>query len=150
MILHENRLPADDSHKLSCLICYFLKSGKICNCRLLLTIGGALLTFCYVLLWLLHSVFRCRYILRHNLTAAVDRSCASFWYLALAVCEFRHHSTRLTRHLLPWDVRHPGSSMIHKPQKTTCYYNRLVHHFILSLGTLYPVVSCPQGHFKLG
>ena len=23
MILHENRLPADDSHEISCLICYF-------------------------------------------------------------------------------------------------------------------------------
>ena len=28
MILHENRLP-DDSHERACLICYFLKSGKI-------------------------------------------------------------------------------------------------------------------------
>ena len=27
MILHENRLPADDSHEISCLIGYFLKSG---------------------------------------------------------------------------------------------------------------------------
>ena len=42
MILHENRLPVDDSHELSCLICYFLKSGKILNCRLLQIIGGAL------------------------------------------------------------------------------------------------------------
>ena len=23
MIFHENRLPADDSHEISCLICYF-------------------------------------------------------------------------------------------------------------------------------
>ena len=29
MIFHENRLPADDSHEISCLICYFGKSGKI-------------------------------------------------------------------------------------------------------------------------
>ena len=29
MIFHENRLPADDSHEISCLICYFLKRGKI-------------------------------------------------------------------------------------------------------------------------
>ena len=42
MILHENRLPADDSHEISCLIGYFLKSGKILNCRLLQIIGGAL------------------------------------------------------------------------------------------------------------
>ena len=42
MILHENRLPADDSHEISCLICYFGKSGKIFNCRLLKIIGGAL------------------------------------------------------------------------------------------------------------
>ena len=42
MILHENCLPADDSHEISCLICYFLKSGKILNCRLLQIIGGAL------------------------------------------------------------------------------------------------------------
>ena len=42
MIFLENRLPADDSHEISCLICYFLKSGKILNCRLLQIIGGAL------------------------------------------------------------------------------------------------------------
>ena len=42
MILHENRLPVDDSHEISYLICYFWKSGKICNCRLLQIIGGAL------------------------------------------------------------------------------------------------------------
>ena len=35
MILHENRLPADVSHEISCLICYFQKSVKILNCRLL-------------------------------------------------------------------------------------------------------------------
>ena len=29
MIIHENRLPADDSHEISCLIGYFWKSGKI-------------------------------------------------------------------------------------------------------------------------
>ena len=39
MIFHENRLPADDSHEISCLICYFLKSSKIWNCRLLQIIG---------------------------------------------------------------------------------------------------------------
>ena len=42
MILHENRLPADGSHEISCLICYIGKSGKILNCRLLQIIGGAL------------------------------------------------------------------------------------------------------------
>ena len=29
MILHENGLPADDSHEISCLIGYFWKIGKI-------------------------------------------------------------------------------------------------------------------------
>ena len=42
MILHENPLPAGDSHEISCLICYFWKSCKICNHRLLQIIGGAL------------------------------------------------------------------------------------------------------------
>ena len=42
MIYHENFLPADNSHEISCLICYFLKSGKILNFRLLQIIGGAL------------------------------------------------------------------------------------------------------------
>ena len=46
MILHENRLPTDDSHKISCLICYFWRSGKICNCRLLQIIGGTLRIDC--------------------------------------------------------------------------------------------------------
>ena len=41
MILHENRLPADDSHEI-CLICYFRKDSKILNCCLLQIIGGAL------------------------------------------------------------------------------------------------------------
>ena len=42
MILHENHLPADNSHEISCLICYFLKRGKTFNCRQLQIIGGAL------------------------------------------------------------------------------------------------------------
>ena len=42
MIFHENCLPADDSHEISCLICYFWKTSKIWNCRLLQIIGGAL------------------------------------------------------------------------------------------------------------
>ena len=42
MVLHENRLPADDSQEISCLICHFGKSGKIWNCHLLQIIGGAL------------------------------------------------------------------------------------------------------------
>ena len=42
MILHENHLPADDSHEISCLICYFWKCDKMFNCRLLQIIGGAL------------------------------------------------------------------------------------------------------------
>ena len=46
MIVHDNRLPADDSHELSCLICYLKnktkKPSKICYCRLLQIIGGAL------------------------------------------------------------------------------------------------------------
>ena len=43
MIFHENRLSADDSHEISCHICYFWKkSGKIVNGRLLQIVGGAL------------------------------------------------------------------------------------------------------------
>ena len=42
MIFRENRLPADDSHEMSCLICNFWKSSKILNCRLLQITGGAL------------------------------------------------------------------------------------------------------------
>ena len=42
MIFHKNRLPADDSHEISCLICYFRIGGKNWNCRLLQIIGGAL------------------------------------------------------------------------------------------------------------
>ena len=42
MILYENRLPADDSHEISCLIGYFLKKRQIFNCRLLQIKGGAL------------------------------------------------------------------------------------------------------------
>ena len=42
IIFHENRLPADDSHEISCLNFLFLKkSNKILNCRLLQIIGGA-------------------------------------------------------------------------------------------------------------
>ena len=33
---------ADNSHEISCLICYFWKGSKITNCRLLQIIGGAL------------------------------------------------------------------------------------------------------------
>ena len=43
MILHENRLPADDSHEISFPICYFQKGGTILNSRLLQMIGGALM-----------------------------------------------------------------------------------------------------------
>ena len=42
MIFHENFLPADNSHEISCLICYFWKGGKIWNCRLLQIVGDAL------------------------------------------------------------------------------------------------------------
>ena len=42
MIFHENRLPADDSHEISCHIRNFRKSGKNLNCRLLQNIDGAL------------------------------------------------------------------------------------------------------------
>ena len=42
MILHENRLPAEDAREISCLICYFRKSVKIFNCRLLQVKGGTL------------------------------------------------------------------------------------------------------------
>ena len=42
MIFHENRLPADDFHEISCLICCCFLSGKNFNCRLLQNIDGAL------------------------------------------------------------------------------------------------------------
>ena len=42
MIFHENHLAADNSHEISCLICYFWKSSKIWNRHLLQIIGGAL------------------------------------------------------------------------------------------------------------
>ena len=43
MIFHEIRLPADDSHEISCLICYFWKKkSKIWNFRPLQIIGDAL------------------------------------------------------------------------------------------------------------
>ena len=42
MIFHENCLPADDSHEISCIICYFWKAGKFRKCCLLQIIGGAL------------------------------------------------------------------------------------------------------------
>ena len=42
MIYHENCLPADNSHEISCLICYFWKGGNIWNCCLLQIIGDAL------------------------------------------------------------------------------------------------------------
>ena len=51
MIFHENRLPADDSHEISCLISYFWKSSKIWNYRLLQIIGGTL----WVKLPVIHS-----------------------------------------------------------------------------------------------
>ena len=41
MIFHDNCLLADDSHEISCLICYFSKWGKIWNCHLLQIVGGA-------------------------------------------------------------------------------------------------------------
>ena len=42
MIFHENRLPADDSHEISCLNCIFEKAATFLNCRLLQIVGGAL------------------------------------------------------------------------------------------------------------
>ena len=45
MIFHENCLPADDSHEISCLV-IFRKSSKVLNCRLLQIIGGALWVKC--------------------------------------------------------------------------------------------------------
>ena len=41
MILHENPLPAEDSHEISFLICYFWISSTIGKCCLLQNIGGA-------------------------------------------------------------------------------------------------------------
>ena len=57
MLFHEYCLPADDSHEISCLICYFEKAAKFEYCRLLQIIGGALRVKCevqgtYSQLWL--------------------------------------------------------------------------------------------------
>ena len=41
MIFHENRLPADDSHEISCLILLFLKKLQNFNFCPLQIIGGA-------------------------------------------------------------------------------------------------------------
>ena len=48
MIFHENHLPADYSHEISCLMCYFRKSIKIINCRLLQIIGGAFWVYFFI------------------------------------------------------------------------------------------------------
>ena len=42
MIFHEICLPAEDSHEISCLICYLKKKNGKIYCRLLQIIGGAL------------------------------------------------------------------------------------------------------------
>ena len=44
LIYEKNRynISADDSHDISCLICFVCKSSKIWNCRLLQIIGGVL------------------------------------------------------------------------------------------------------------
>ena len=57
-------LPADDSHEILCLICYFWKSGKIRNRRMLQIIGGALRLnsflasgdFCHLLITFVNSL----------------------------------------------------------------------------------------------
>ena len=50
MIFHENRLPADDSHGISCLVCYFEKAAKfeidVC-CIFLVPLSG-LITILYI------------------------------------------------------------------------------------------------------
>ena len=55
MIFHEYCLLAYNSHEISCMICYFCKSNKISNCRLLQIIGGALFdrdrTICFTLVY---------------------------------------------------------------------------------------------------
>ena len=43
MICHENRLPADDSHEKSCLICYFLEKAETFEIMsAAIFVGGAL------------------------------------------------------------------------------------------------------------
>ena len=48
MLFHENRLPADHSHEISCLICFILESSKNLICPLLQIIGGALMVKPYL------------------------------------------------------------------------------------------------------
>ena len=76
MIFHENRLPADDSHEISCLICYFWKSIKIWNCRLLQVIGWALWVNCFRLV---HHHFML-------LTLKMVRVCNGIYLVCLSVC----------------------------------------------------------------
>ena len=42
IIFYENRLPPDDSHKISCLICYFLKKQQNLKLSSAANLGGAL------------------------------------------------------------------------------------------------------------
>ena len=42
MIFHENRLPADDSHEMSCLICYFFEKAAKLKLLSAANYGGAL------------------------------------------------------------------------------------------------------------
>ena len=51
MLFHENRLPADNPHEITCLICYFRKSSKIFVCPLLQIIGGALRVIDWFFSW---------------------------------------------------------------------------------------------------
>ena len=48
MIFHENRLPADDSHEISCLIVFFEKSANLKLSSAAKIIGGALWVNMYI------------------------------------------------------------------------------------------------------
>ena len=56
MIFHENRLPADDSHEISCLICFFFE--KAAKFEIVICIGGALrVRFLHMEMWHVPLVF---------------------------------------------------------------------------------------------
>ena len=60
MILQENRLPADDSHEISCLIGYSWKSSKIWNCRLLAADNSHEISCLIGYFWKSGKIWNCR------------------------------------------------------------------------------------------
>ena len=93
MIFHENRLPSDDFHEISCLICYFWNSGKIWNCRLLKIVGGALRVNTYPTSRLHLSSSACLFCLCSHPLGAVRSGFIVFASMVKSSLEYDH--TRL-------------------------------------------------------